>query len=101
MTVSISTPPMQRKVIGESCQFRWKVKGDFTSYTVRLGSEALGPDTNLSSSNCTITLVIWNIQLSDAGYYSLSINTGPSTEVNSTVMLFVYCKQMSINNIRL
>lgn len=90
MTVTISPLPTQRKVIGESCQFRWKVTGDFTSYTVRLGSTALGPNTNLSSSNGAIILTIWNIQLSNAGYYTVSINTGPSTDVNSIVLLFVY-----------
>src|SRR6218665_741295 len=92
ITVTISTPRAQRKCTGESPKFLWKVTGDFTSYTVSLDSTALGPNTNLSSSNGAIILTIWNIQLENAGYYSLSINTGLSTEVNSTVLLFVYGK---------
>jgi len=92
MTVSISTPPMQRKSLGESCKFRWKVTGNFTSYTVTRGPIHLAPNTKVNSSNDVITLVIWNIQTSDAGNYSLSINTGLSTKVNSTALLFVYCK---------
>lgn len=92
MIVTISTPPMQRKIIGESCQFSWKVTENYTAYAATFLSShtALGPNTNLSSSNSVITLLIRNIQQSDAGYYSLTINTGLSTEVHSVVMLFVY-----------
>ena len=99
MTVKISAPPMQRKSIGENCQFRWKVTGNITAYTVKLlisSTQSSALNTNLISKDGVITLFIWKIQLSNAGYYTVSISTGPVTNVNSTVLLFVY-GQYSVN----
>lgn len=99
MTVKISAPPMQRKSIGENCQFCWKVTGNITAYTVKLlisSTQSSALNTNLISKDGVITLFIWKIQLSNAGYYTVSISTGPVTNVNSTVLLFVY-GQYSVN----
>lgn len=102
MTISTPSPSFQRRNLGESCTFRWNVTGDFTTYSIKLLStetpKVLGSNTNVTvnNKNGVITLLIWNIQISDAGNYSLSIPTGPLTEVNSRAVLFVYSKSMFI-----
>lgn len=71
---------------------------NFTTYTIKRLSTSTGTPTSLglnanhtfNSSKGLITLLIWNIQTSNAGYYSLSVSTGASSEVNSAAVLFVY-----------
>src|SRR6218665_3220142 len=106
VTISTPRPAFQRRNLGESYTVRWNLTGNFTTYSIKLFSTAsttvLGSNTNvtLNSGKGVVTLFIWNIQISNAGNYTLSIPTGPSTEINSVAVLFVYSKSMFSNKLR-
>lgn len=88
--------------MGEGCNFQWSVTGPITNYSVyneTLGfPEQLNKKTSytLDSQNGIVTFNIWNIQLSDAGNYSLSVTIGTTTQTDSSALLFVYGKRYSV-----
>ena len=86
---------MQRKYIGETATLQWTVTKSLSSYSVyNLKSETLSANANytLASKTGVITLLIRNIQLTDAGNYSLSVTNGSATQIDSSALLFVYGK---------
>src|SRR6218665_3270015 len=105
--LAIITPPgLQRKNRGESCTFQWTVQGSFTNYSVY--NKSTGALTPLSASAThtrdvtqgLISLTIRNVQLWDAGNYSLSINVGTSTTTDNGALLFVYGKILLLRRLK-
>lgn len=94
--VEIASNGLQRVTRGDKCTFRWTVDEPITSYVIY--NRTTGYLTTLhhygyqdyDNSSGVITLVLNNVQLTDAGNYSLEIVKGSNTVIDSTASLFVY-----------
>lgn len=86
---------MQRKCLGETATFQWSVTGplsDYSVYSRTKGALKANADYSLDDQTGVVTLIIRNIQLSDAGNYSLSVTIGASVQTDAGALLFVYGK---------
>lgn len=94
--VKVTSSGIQRKVRGNNCTFRWTVDEPITTYAIY--NRTTGYRTPLDrysyreydTASGVITLVLLDVQLWDAGNYSLELTTRSATIADSTACLFVY-----------